>query len=209
VIRGEKSRRLTLCFLGDGALNQGSFHEAMNLAGILDLPIVFVCENNGYSMGTSIRRGTTMAHDICRKADGYGMESLVVDGMDVLEVYRGLKPLADRCRETSRPAFVDVRTYRYKGHSMSDPRKYRTKDEEARYEAEDPIDRLVKHLIAKHGFTEEEHAALARDVTHEVREAIKWADASPPPDVGELYTDVYTQAWGPYRGTRPPQMLSD
>src|SRR5205085_8980256 len=137
VIGGGKSAKVTLCFLGDGALNQGSFHEAMNLAGVLNLPVVFICENNGYSMGTAISRGTTMGHDITAKAIGYGIESAVIEGMDVIEVYNGMKPIVDQCRSTSRPAFVDIRTYRFKGHSMSDPRKYRTKEEEQQFEAED------------------------------------------------------------------------
>jgi pyruvate dehydrogenase E1 component alpha subunit len=209
VLQGGRSHRVTVCFFGDGALNQGSFHEAMNLAGILDLPIIFICENNGYSMGTAIGRGTTMGHDITSKAVGYGMDSAVIEGMDVLQVYRGLKPVFDRCRETSRPCFVDVRTYRFKGHSMSDPRKYRTRDEEATYEEQDPIGRLFNYLKAEHGFSEDEQKAMAKSVRKQVRDAVKWAEESPEPDPGELYTDVYTHEWGPFKGTSPPQMLQD
>ncbi len=209
VINGGKSSRVTLCFLGDGALNQGAFHEAMNLAGILDLPVIFVCENNGYSMGTAITRGTTMGHDITKKAIGYGIESATIDGMDVLSVYEGMKPLIDRCRETSRPAFVDMRTYRFKGHSMSDPRKYRTKEEEARYESQDPIDKLAAFLMEHHGFSKEDYEALNREVKDQVREAVEWADASPPPPIEELYKDVYVEKWGPYTGTSLPMMLEE
>jgi pyruvate dehydrogenase E1 component alpha subunit len=209
VINREKSKKVTLCFLGDGALNQGAFHEAMNLAGILDLPIIYVCENNGYSMGTAISRGTTMGHDISAKAIGYGMESAIIEGMDVVSVYTGMLPLVEQCRTTSRPMFVDMRTYRYKGHSMSDPRKYRTKEEEQQYEAEDPIDRLAQTLMADHGFTKEQYETLQKQVKDEIREAVEWADASPAPPIEELYRDVYVQPWGPYRGTSPPHMLQE
>ncbi|MHC4946678.1 MAG: pyruvate dehydrogenase (acetyl-transferring) E1 component subunit alpha [Planctomycetota bacterium] len=209
VIDGGRSDRVTLCFFGDGALNQGALHEAMNLAGVLDLPIVFCCENNAYSMGTAIGRGTTMGHEITAKAAAYGMPGHVVDGMDVIAVHRDVRAVADVCRRMSRPAFVELRTYRYKGHSMSDPRKYRTRDEEERYEAQDPIERLADHLRSRHGFTDGEHKALAKDVRRQVREAVKWAEASPEPDLAELYTDVYVSEWGPYRGTSPPEMLGD
>jgi len=209
VINGGKSQRVTLCFLGDGALNQGAFHEAMNLAGILDLPIIFVCENNGYSMGTSISRGTTMGHEITVKAQAYGMESAVIDGMDVMNVYNGMKPLIDRCRESSRPMFIDLQTYRFKGHSMSDPRKYRTKDEEKQYEENDPIDRFSARLIEEGRLSEEDYEKMVKDVRKEVRSAMKWADESPVPGIEELYTDVYTNKWGPYLGTTLPQMLRE
>jgi pyruvate dehydrogenase E1 component alpha subunit len=209
VIHGRPSGRVTLCFLGDGALNQGAFHEAMNLAAVLDLPVIFCCENNGYSMGTAISRGTAMGHEITAKAAAYGMDSAVIDGMDVLKVYNGMKPLVDRCRESSRPLFVDIRTYRFKGHSMSDPRKYRTKDEEAQYESQDPIDRLAAYLRADHGVTEDDVKTMNKEVRKQVRDAVTWSEKSPEPDLAELYTDVYVEAWGPYKGTSPPQMLTD
>lgn len=209
VLKGGRNTRVTLCFLGDGALNQGAFHEAMNLAGLFDLPVIFVVENNGYSMGTAISRGTTMGHDISTKALGYGIESAVIDGMDVRKVYDGMKPLVDWCREKSRPAFVDMRTYRYKGHSMSDPRKYRTKEEEAQWEASDPIERLAGYLMDERGMTEEVYKELQKDVSREVRDAIKWAEESPEPPLDELYTDVYTDVWGPYKGTSLPRMLEE
>lgn len=209
VIEGGKSDKVTLCYLGDGALNQGAFHEAMNLAGLLDLPVIFVCENNGYSMGTAISRGTTMGHDITAKGLGYAIDTATIDGMDVFKVYDGFKPVVDKCRRDCRPAFVDIRTYRFKGHSMSDPRKYRTRDEEERYEADDPIEKLAGSLIGAGKLGENDYSEMAKDVRNEVREAIKWAEASPPPDSSELYKDVYADAWGPYTGTELPQMLRD
>ena len=209
VIGRRKSDRVTLCFFGDGALNQGAFHESMNLAGILDLPVLFICENNGYSMGTSISRGTTMGHEITAKAAAYGMDSASIDGMDIMAVYDGIRPMIDQCRETSRPAFIEMRTYRYKGHSMSDPRKYRTKEEEEEYEAKDAIEKLAEHLKREHGFTDDEHTAMAKDVKKQVRAAMKWANDSPVPDNTELYTDVYTGYWGPYQGTSLPEMMRE
>jgi pyruvate dehydrogenase E1 component alpha subunit len=208
-MENRKNSKVTLCFLGDGALNQGAFHEAMNLAGIFDLPVIFCCENNGYSMGTAISRGTTMGHDITSKAAGYGIDSLVIDGMDVIKVYEAMKPLADKCRQDSRPAFVDIRTYRFKGHSMSDPRKYRTREEEQQYESGDPIDKLVNVLTDAHGFTKDQYEAMNGEVKDEVRAAVEWADQSPVPPVEELYTDVYVEQWGPYSGTNEPEMLKE
>jgi len=204
---GENSR-VTLCFFGDGALNQGAFHEAINLAGIFDLPILFVCENNGYAMGTSITRGTTMGHNIAAKADAYGMESATIDGMDILNVYTGMKPLADKCRKESRPIFIDIRTYRYKGHSMSDPRKYRTKEEEQQYEQMDPIDKLATYLIEQREYTDKQYKALNKEIKDQVKAAMKWADEAPDPDPEkDLYHDVFMEPFGPYTGTSPPEML--
>lgn len=209
VINGDRSKRVTLCFFGDGALNQGAFHEALNLAGILDLPIIFICENNGYSMGTSISRGTTMGHDITAKAAAYGMEGYSIDGMDVMNVYNGMKPLVDRCRESSRPIFIDLQTYRFKGHSMSDPRKYRTKDEEQQYEQDDPIEKLASHLMNEGELSEEQYESLVQEQRQRVRDAMEWADNSSEPEIEELYTDVYVDQWGNYRGTSGPRMLRD
>lgn len=209
VINKRKSSKVTLCFLGDGALNQGALHEAMNLAGLFNLPVIFCVENNGYSMGTAISRGTTMGHDISAKAVAYGIDSAVIEGMDVIKVYEGMKAIADKCREASRPAFVDIRTYRYKGHSMSDPRKYRTREEEEQYESQDPIDRLMAHLTNERGYSKDEYESLTREVKDEIRAAVEWADASLEPDMSELYKDVYVEQWGPYTGTEPPEMLKE
>ncbi len=207
VINGGKSKRVTLAFLGDGALNQGSVHEAMNLAGLFDLSVIIICENNGYSMGTAISRGTTMGHDISAKAAAYGMEGVVMNGMDVLETYTAMKELVDRVRATSRPAFVDMRCYRYKGHSMSDPRKYRTREEEERYEADDPIGRLKAHLETRGALSEADFKVVQREVRTQVRESVEWAEQSPAAPVSDLYRDVYREKWGPYTGSSDPEML--
>ena len=209
VIENRASTGVTMCFLGDGALNQGAFHEAMNLAGVLHLPVVYVVENNGYAMGTSVARGTTMAHELTAKAAAYGIDPTSIDGMDVMEVYNGMKPIVDRCRRSVKPAFVEVRTYRYKGHSMSDPRKYRTKDEEQQYEAQDAIEKLAGFLMSERKFSEADYDSLVKEVRKQVREARRWAESSPPPGAEELYTDVYVDAWGPYLGTSLPPMMKD
>jgi pyruvate dehydrogenase E1 component alpha subunit len=206
VIDGGRNSRVALCFLGDGALNQGAFHEAQNLAGLLDLPVIYVCENNGYSMGTAIARGTTMAHSLVTKALGYGIDGYVVDGMDVLEVYASMKRIADKCRETSRPAFVDIRTYRFKGHSMSDPRKYRTKDEEDVFEADDPIGKLERHLVESGAMAADEFKAMQKAVRDQVRDAVAWSDASPVPPLSELAHDVFVEPWGEYTGSSQPEI---
>ncbi|MBL9141265.1 MAG: pyruvate dehydrogenase (acetyl-transferring) E1 component subunit alpha, partial [Phycisphaerae bacterium] len=190
VIAGGQNKRVTLCFLGDGALNQGAFHEALNLAGLMDLPVIYVVENNGYSMGTSIARGTTMAHNLLAKAAAYGIAGFQIDGMDALVVQAEMKRIADECRATSRPAFVEIRTYRYKGHSMSDPRKYRSKAEEEFFEADDPIGKLQRQLSAAGLLDDETFKGMQKSVKDQVREAVAWSDASPPPSMDELYRDV-------------------
>jgi pyruvate dehydrogenase E1 component alpha subunit len=160
-------------------------------------------------MGTAIHRGTTMAHKLIKKAEGYGMEGIEVDGLDVVNCYVAMKDLVDRCRAASRPAFVDMRTYRFKGHSMSDPRKYRTREEEEAYEGQDPIGRLEGFLKERKLLTPAEIAAIYDEVKVEVREAVAWADASPHPTADELYHDVYVERWGPYTGTSLPLMLRE
>lgn len=185
-------KKVALSFLGDGALNQGALHEAMNLAGLWDIPIIYVVENNGYSMGTAIERGTTMAHDLKKKADAYGIRGEVIDGFDILALYDKFKPLADWCREHQKPAFVDLKTYRYLGHSMSDPQKYRTKEEVEQYKNKDSIDALAHHLLNERRCLSEERWNQIREELGEiVRDSIEFAEASPVPDVEtELYSDV-------------------
>jgi pyruvate dehydrogenase E1 component alpha subunit len=182
-----------LCYLGDGALNQGSFHEAMNLAGLFDLPVIYIVENNRYSMGTSIERGTTMAHNLLAKSAAYGIEGIQIDGMDVLEVYDRFKPFADECRAKQRPGFVDLHTYRYQGHSMSDPQKYRTKEEVEQVKEQDSIAAMAHHLLSEREcLSEEAYEQMQDEIKQIVREAVEFAEQSEAPDVErELYSDVY------------------
>jgi len=209
VINGGRSKRVTLCFLGDGALNQGAFHEAMNLSGLFDLPVIFICENNGYSMGTSIHRGTTMGHDLSAKAAAYGIDSMIIDGMDFLEVHAGMSKAVTDARTRSRPWFIDMRCYRFKGHSMSDPRKYRTREEEETYEAGDPIGKLDKLLRSRGALNDDDQKEMQKGIREQVREAIVWADAQPVPSMAELYHDVFVEPMGPYTGTCFPTMLKE
>ena len=209
VINGGKSNHVTLCYMGDGALNQGCFYEAMNLASLQDLPVIFVLENNRYSMGTSIERGTSMAHDLRVKSEAHGIHHAIVDGKNVISTYQDFSSIADWCREESRPFFVEAQTYRYKGHSMSDPRKYRTREEEANEESKDCIDILENFLMEEHDVTQDSVKQMARQVKAQVLQAVEWAKNSPEAPIEELYTDVYTDVWGPYLGTSKPEMLGD
>jgi pyruvate dehydrogenase E1 component alpha subunit len=190
-------KKIALCYMGDGALNQGALHEAMNLAGLWNLPVIFIVENNGYSMGTAIHRGTTMADDLTKKADAYGIRGEVIDGFDVVDLYDEFKPLADWCRENQKPAFVDLKTYRYLGHSMSDPQKYRTKEEVEQYKAKDSIDRLAHQLMNERKdekgapvLTEQQFMEMQAEVKEAIKRALDFAEQSPAPDLSELYTDV-------------------
>jgi pyruvate dehydrogenase E1 component alpha subunit len=198
---GPAKKKVCLCYLGDGALNQGALHEAMNLAGLYGLPVIYVVENNGYSMGTSIERGTTMAHDLRKKADAYGIESRVIDGFDVLRLYDEFKPFVDILREEQRPGFVDLKTYRYLGHSMSDPQKYRTKEEVDGFKERDSINALANYLMNERkagggegdqpALTEEAFLEMQREVKDIVRDSLDFAEKSPAPEVEtELYSDV-------------------
>jgi pyruvate dehydrogenase E1 component alpha subunit len=193
VLKTTDKKRVALCYLGDGALNQGALHEAMNLAGVLGLPVIYIVENNGYSMGTSIERGTTMADDLPKKAVAYGMEGKSINGMDILDLYDGFKPLVDAVRDEVRPAFVEIKTYRYHGHSMSDPQKYRTKEEVSEFQEKDSIDRLAKHLIEERkALTEDDYKSMQKELRSIVRDAVKFAEESAKPDPAtELYSDVY------------------
>jgi len=209
VIGEGKSDKVTLCYLGDGAINQGAFYEAMNLAGLFDIPVIFVLENNRYSMGTAIERGTTMAHALHAKSEAHGIEHAIVDGKNVMNLYEDFKPIADWCREESRPFFVEAQTYRYKGHSMSDPRKYRTKIEEEMEEQDDCVASLSTYLQENHDVHPDAIKQLGRQVKSQVRHAVEWSNQSPDTPLDELYTDVYTDVWGPFKGTSKPEMLQD
>ena len=204
----EKKNNVAVCFLGDGALNQGAFHEAMNLAGIWNLPILIVLENNGYSMGTAINRGTSMAHDLSAKAKAYGMRYAECDGMDVLDTYRVFKREADLSRGSTSDqlglkqtgggaCFINAKTYRYQGHSMSDPQKYRSKDEVNEQKEKDCINTLVNHLIENSLATQDQINALDKQAKQASRDAVQFAEQSPDLPMSEMYTDIYTQPYGP------------
>ncbi len=192
---GDAKKKVALCYLGDGALNQGAFHEAKNLAAVLSCPVIYVLENNKYSMGTAIERGTSMAEDLSQKAEAYGMRYAEMNGMNAMELYDHFKPIVDECREQQKPAFVNVHCYRYQGHSMSDPQKYRTKDEVQIFQDRDPINLMKLFVVDHKGYMDEEgYKALQKEIKAEVRDAQKAVEAMSPIDpAAELHADVYTQ----------------
>jgi len=219
--------KVALCYMGDGALNQGATHEAMNLASIYNLPLIFVLENNGYSMGTDIARGTAMAHDQKSRAEAYGLRYFECDGQDVLDTYatfkqavdgaRGARPINYNERSLKReqlptydrdgrepgPAYVNVKTYRYQGHSMSDPQKYRSKDEVSHKQDVDCINRLVVQLQDAGRATEAQCEAMDAKAKEAAKAAIAFAEASDPMPIEELFTDVYANPFGPYKKGAP------
>jgi len=197
-VLGTGKKRVCLCYLGDGALDQGAFHEAQNLASLFGLPVIYIVENNGYSMGTAIQRHTANHEHLLDRAKGYGIDAVQIDGFDVLRIYDEFKPFADACREDQRPGFVNLITYRYQGHSMSDPQKYRTKEEVERFKEKDGIASLVHHLMSSEDeggrgcLTEDEWKQMQREIRERVMDAVRFADESPEPDVEtELYSDVF------------------
>lgn len=187
----EQNGRISATFFGDGAVDQGSLHETLNIAKLWGLPAIFVVENNGYSMGTAAKRHTVA--EIVDRAKGYDIKSKVVNGMDVLSVYEAMKEIAEEVRENSEPYFVEIRTYRYRGHSMSDPQKYRTKEELEEYQKNDPVGRLKKYLMDENILDEEEIQEIEDKVEQEVLDAIEFADNADFPEDSELYDDMFTE----------------
>lgn len=186
-----------VCYMGDGAVRQGSLNETFNMAMLWKLPVIFVCENNGYAMGTSVKRTTNMI-DIYKMGLGFDMPSAPVDGMDVVAVHNAMDEAVQRARIGEGPTFLEIRTYRYKGHSMSDPAKYRTKEELEQYKERDPI-AAVKHAILENNYADEQWFEQEEaEVKRLVDESVKFAEESDYPKPEELYTDVYVQKDYPY-----------
>jgi pyruvate dehydrogenase E1 component alpha subunit len=189
--------RATICMFGDGAARQGILHETFNMAVLWQLPVVFICENNYYAMGTSVGR-TSKVTDIYPLADAYGMPGDSVDGMSCEEVHNAIDRAVRRAREGGGPTFLEIKTYRYRGHSMSDPAKYRTKEELEEYKEKDPINQVLK-VIQENGYaTEEQIEAINEKVRMEVDECVRFAEESPWPDDSELYKDIYADANYPF-----------
>jgi pyruvate dehydrogenase E1 component alpha subunit len=183
---------VTLCYMGDGAVRQGSFHETMNLAMLWNLPVVFVVENNGYAMGTSVER-TANHTDIYKLGLGYEMPCEPVDGMDPTVVYNAMHEAVDRARTGGGPTLLEIRTYRFKGHSMSDAQNYRTKDEVAEFQKRDPIGIVQKIIQDKNYATEEDFKVIEQRVKSLVAECVAFADAASYPTKDNLYKHVYVQ----------------
>ncbi len=191
------TNNVVLCFFGDGAARQGMLHETFNMARLWDLPVIFICENNHYAMGTSVAR-TSKTLDIYKTADAYEMPSDVIDGMSPEEVHNGVMRAVNRAREKGGPTLLEIRTYRYKGHSMSDPQKYRTKEELESYKEKDPIEHVLKVLQTTYKVSDEEIETINERVRKEVEESVTFAEESPWPDDSEVLKDVYIQEDYPY-----------
>ena len=184
------SKNVVLCFFGDGAARQGMLHEVFNLAMLWKLPVVFICENNNYAMGTSIER-TSNVIDIYKLADAYEMPADKIDGMTAEAVHEGVARAVNRARQGEGPTLLEMKTYRYKGHSVSDPQKYRTKDEVEEYKDQDPITKVTKTILDNNFATEADLKAIDDKINLIVEASVKFAEESPWPDDSEVYKDVY------------------
>ena len=182
--------RVTLCFFGEAAVNQGAFHESLNMAQLWKLPCIYICENNQYGMGTSLARAMSL-QNIAQKADAYEMASEFVDGMDVLAVREATQRAVERARKSYLPTLLEVRTYRFMGHSMSDPGNYRTRAEIEKHQERDPIKLFTLSLKEAKIVDDKIIEQLEQQVREEVERAVRFADESPEPDPAQLYTDIY------------------
>jgi acetoin:2,6-dichlorophenolindophenol oxidoreductase subunit alpha len=191
-----RTGQVALCFFGDGAVNQGTFHESLNMASLWKLPVIYFCENNGYAVSTSVTRSHGQP-DIARRADGYGMPGIAVDGQDVRAVYEAASDAAERARRGEGPTLIEARTYRFDEHSVNlhvSPRKksYRRSEEVEEYKSRrDPM-ALFRAALLTGGFGESELKAIEEEVTHAVSEAVAFAEASPEPDPATLYDCMYS-----------------
>ncbi len=191
------TENVVLCFFGDGAARQGMLHETFNMAMLWKLPVIFICENNQYAMGTSVER-TSNVLDIYKLADAYDMPGDKIDGMSPETVHDGVARAVKRAREKGGPTLLEIKTYRYKGHSMSDPAKYRSKEEMEEYKLKDPLETTLNKLKSDFNLSDDEIEAINERVKDEVEEAVKFADESPLPGDDELYKDVYAQEGYPF-----------
>ena len=188
---------VTLCYMGDGAVRQGAFHEALNMAMNWKLPVIFIIENNNYAMGTSVERVSNVT-ELHHMADGYDMPNEQVDGMACEPVYDAISRAVERARKGDGPTLLEMRTYRYKGHSMSDPAKYRTKEELEEYKSLDPIDNALQIIKKRKYATESELNEIQERVKQQVQESVDFAEESDYPDASELYDDIYVQKDYPF-----------
>jgi pyruvate dehydrogenase E1 component alpha subunit len=184
--------QVCLCFFGDGSAAQGVFHESLNMAALWKLPVIFICENNLYAMGTALAR-TQSVTDIYRKAAGYGIPGEQVDGMDVLAVREAAGKAVERARREKIPTLIETRTYRFRGHSMRDPAAalYRTREEVEEWKKSDPIVLLWDRMSSEGIISDAEYKEMDKEIAQVIEEAVRFADASPEPPLEELLTDVY------------------
>ncbi|MBD1381743.1 pyruvate dehydrogenase (acetyl-transferring) E1 component subunit alpha [Metabacillus arenae] len=186
----KKEGYVVLCFFGDGATNEGSFHEALNMAAIWDLPVVFICENNQYGMSGPVKEMTKI-ENIADRAIAYGMPGEVVDGNDMIEIMSTVDKAVVNARQGNGPSLIEMKTYRWKGHSKSDAKKYRTREEETEWRKKDGIKRFKEVLIEAGVLTEEEAKKLQDQAKQEIEDAVEFAENSPEPSIDTLLEDVY------------------
>lgn len=189
--------RVTLCYMGDGAIRQGALHEAFNMAMLWKIPVIFIIENNNYAMGTSVQR-TSNVHELYKLGHAYDMPSFQVDGMSCETVHEAIASAADRARKGEGPTLLEMKTYRYRGHSMSDPAKYRTKEEVEEYKRLDPIEQVITTMKENGWLDDKGIEAMEKKVEDLVNECVKFAEESPFPDPEELYKDVYAEPNYPF-----------
>jgi pyruvate dehydrogenase E1 component alpha subunit len=188
-----ESDEVVICLFGDGATNQGVFHEAMNMAALYRVPVVFVCENNGYGIGTSVIRASAV-EDLYKKSCAYETPGQKVDGMDVLAVYETVRQAVQRAREGGGPTYIEAITYRFRGHSISDPGTYRSEQEKKIWKERDPIPNFSAWLLREGHATSEDIERINEEQRISVKDAIRFSEESPDPDPEELWTDVYADA---------------
>jgi pyruvate dehydrogenase E1 component alpha subunit len=188
------TKNICVCSFGDGAVRQGALHETFNMAMLWKLPVIFICENNEYAMGTSVER-TTNVLDIYKIGLAYDMPSYQVDGMQCETVHEAIANAATRARNGEGPTLLEIKTYRYRGHSMSDPAKYRTKEEVEAYKLQDPIERVKKTILSKKWATEADIENIELKIENIVAESVEFAENSPYPTEDALYSDVYQEAY--------------
>lgn len=181
---------ITICMFGDGATNIGYFHESLNLSKVWNLPVLWVCENNKYGMGTAVERASAVS-EIRQKAEGYGIPNSRVDGMDVLAVRQTSQNIIEKIRDGEGPYFLEAITYRYRGHSMGDPERYRQTDEIQKWQENDPIGVFRKNILSQNISMEKELDDIDEQVEKEVQSAVQFAENSPDPAPDELFNDVY------------------
>ena len=189
-IRYKKTDQVCVCFFGDGAVNEGAFHEALNLAALWSLPVIYVLENNLYAMGTAVYRASSIP-DLVKRAACYDIEREQVDGMDVLAVREVAERAVRKAREDKEPRFVEAITYRFRGHSVADPGTYRSKEEVEEWRKRDPIPRMENYLKDNYMVTDDEIESMRADVDATIQEAVDFAESSPFPPPDALYENVY------------------
>jgi pyruvate dehydrogenase E1 component alpha subunit len=189
----KETDQVTLCFFGEAAVNQGAFHESLNLAQLWKLPCIYICENNKYGMGTSLARAMS-SQNVAQKAREYDLASEFVDGMDVMAMRRATQRAVERARKESLPTLIEARTYRYMGHSMSDPGNYRTRAEIEKYQERDPIKLFTAALREQKILTDRNLSDMEAAIKEQIEQAVRFAEESPEPDPKELYTNVYANS---------------